>query len=302
MIGAIDVGGTKIALGLVDFQGKVVARSEAPSVTLAKYEVALAYLPTELGRMAQEIGAKLDGIGIGLTGRVDPRSGCLTENEFLPDWGRQDLAGDLTQALGVSVAIENDADAAALGEARWGAGRGHRVFLYITVSTGIGGGLVIAGHLYRGAGGWHPEIGHPVISAESTTCYCGASGCWEQMACGPAMAARYHARGGPQVTAAEICERSRQGEPLAQQTIAINGYWLGVGLSNLINLFAPDCIALGGGMMRSWDLFEPHARAVIEKHCGFLVPHSMVAILPAQLGGDAPLAGAACTWLHAHPE
>ncbi len=300
MIGAIDVGGTKIAVGLVDQQGRIITRGETPSAGLMRYTEALAYFAGELRRQSRLAGTTLQGVGIGLTGRVDRRSGLLTENEFFPDWGGRDLAGDLGQALGLSVAMENDADAAALAEARWGTGQGYRVFLYITVSTGIGGGLVIDGRLYRGTQGWHPEIGHQVICEQTTTCYCGASGCWEQMACGPALADWYQRQGGSALTAAEICGLARRGDEFTQRAVAHAGYWLGIGLANLVTLFAPECISLGGGMMRSWDLFEPHVRAVIEKHCSFLVPHQMVNLLPARLGGSAPLAGAACVWLHAN--
>lgn len=300
MIGAIDVGGTKIAVGLVDDQGQVIIRAETPSAGLMTYTHALAYFTGELRRQSRQVGAALLGVGIGLTGRVDRRSGLLTENEFFPDWGGRDLAGDLGRALGLGVAIENDADAAALAEARWGAGQGCRIFLYVTVSTGIGGGLVVDGRLYRGTHDWHPEIGHQVVSEQPTTCYCGAGGCWEQMACGPALADWYRRQGGNPLTAAEICALARRGDGLARQAVAHAGYWLGIGLANLINLYAPQCIALGGGVMRSWDLFEPHVRAVIEKHCSFLVPQHMVNLLPARLGNNAPLAGAACVWLHAN--
>ncbi len=300
MIGAIDVGGTKIAVGLVDPQGQIITRGETPSAGLMSYAAALAYFAAELRRQSAQTGAAMDGVGIGLTGRVDRRSGLLTENEFFPDWGGRDLAGDLGRELGLNVAMENDADAAALAEARWGAGLGYRVFLYLTVSTGIGGGLVMDGHLYRGAQGWHPELGHQVVSEQPTNCYCGASGCWEQMACGPALAAWYQHQCGSSLTAAEICGLARRGDRPAGEAVAHAGYWLGIGLANLITLFAPECIALGGGVMRSWDLFEPHVRAVIEKHCSFLVPHQMVTLLPARLGSSAPLAGAACVWLQAN--
>ena len=298
MIGAIDVGGTKIALGLVDDRGQVIARSETPSAQLLEYSAALAVLSGGLDRLAHAAGTALEGVGIGLTGRVDHRSGRLTENEFFPDWGRRDLAGDLGRALGVPAAIENDADAAALAEARWGAGQGYPVFIYVTVSTGIGGGIVLNGQLYRGAAGWHPELGHQVVGPpETALCYCGARGCWEQLASGPALAAWYHTAGGVERRAAEICALASHGEPLAREAVARTADWLGLGLANLITLFAPDCIALGGGVMRSWSLFEPRVRAVIDRHCSFLTPPGLTAIVPARLGGDAPLAGAACVWL-----
>ena len=297
LIAAIDVGGTKIAVGLVDRAGRVIARTETPSSGLYRYADAMAYFEATFVRLASDAGASLEGIGIGLTGRVDRRSGLLTENEFLPDWGKRDLCGDLSQLLGAGAAIENDADAAALGEARWGAGQGCSAFLYVTVSTGIGGGLLVNGQVYRGSAGWHPEIGHMVISDLPTACYCGASGCWEQLACGPALAAWFAAQGGAALTAGEICALARQGDALALRAVAHGGYWIGRGLANLINLFAPERIALGGGVMRSWDQFEPHARAVIAAACGFMVPHSLVEIVPARLGDDAPLAGAAAVWL-----
>ncbi len=254
--------------------------------------------PGGLADLAREAGVTLEGIGVGLTGRVDHRTGLLTENEFFTDWGRRDLAGDLAKSLGVTVAMENDADAAALAEARWGAGQGYPIFIYVTVSTGIGGGIVLNGRLYRGATGWHPEIGHQVVGPpETALCYCGARGCWEQMASGPALAAWYAANGGAALSTAEICALAGKGDPLAQAAVDRTADWLGLGLGNLINLYAPDCIALGGGVMRSWPLFEPRVRAIIARHCSFLTPPGLTTILPARLGSDAPLAGAACVWL-----
>jgi glucokinase len=298
MIGAIDVGGTKVALGLVDERGAVIARSETPSTELMRYAEAVPALTRGLERLARQAGAALDGIGIGLTGRVDFQTGRLTENEFFPDWGLRDLAGDLSEALGVSVAMENDADAAALAEARWGAGQGYPIFIYVTVSTGIGGGIVLNGQLYRGARGWHPEIGHQVVAPPDTPlCYCGARGCWEQKASGPALAAWYAHHGGAALTTAEICALAARGDALALSAVDNVAGWLGLGLGNLIGFYAPDCIAQGGGVMRSWALFEPRVRAVIAQHCSFLTPPGLTQIVPARLGGDAPLAGAACVWL-----
>jgi glucokinase len=283
---------------LVDERGQVIARSETPSTELMAYADAVPALVGGLEQLVRSAGVSLDGIGIGLTGRVDFQTGRLTENEFFPDWGRQDLAGDLGRSLNVSVAIENDADAAALAEARWGAGQGFPVFMYVTVSTGIGGGMLVNSQLYRGARGWHPEIGHQVVAPPDTPlCYCGARGCWEQKASGPALAAWYAAHGGPEHTSAQICALAAQGDELARAAVHNVAGWLGLGIGNLINLYAPDCIALGGGVMRSWALFEPRVRAVIAQHCSFLTPPGLTQIVQASLGGDAPLAGAACVWL-----
>jgi glucokinase len=299
VIGAVDVGGTKIAVGLVDRQGQIYARAETPTTQMQVYPVAIARLASELRRLEEAGGAPLEGIGVGLTGQVDPASQRLTDNGFMPDWTGRALASDLSLALGgLGVAIENDADAAALAEARWGAGQGCRVFLYVTISTGIGGGLVIDGRLYRGAGGWHQEIGRMKVGAPPALAQHDEPGVsWEQLASGPALAKSYQAMGGAERTAAEICAHARQGEALACQAVAAGGYWLGWGLANLINVYAPERIALGGGLMRAWDLFEPYARAVIARNCYFLLPRVQTRIVPALLGDAAPLAGAACVWI-----
>ena len=176
MIGAVDIGGTKIAVGLVDEAGAVLSRLELPTAPGRGPADGLERITAALRETVRLAGGELQGIGIGCTGPVDPRSGIIGANAFLPGWQDLNLAAELQREFGVSAAMENDADAAALGEYAWGAGCGSNRFIYVTVSTGIGGGLVFDGRLYRGMDGSHPEIGHHVIDPTGPQCFCGARG------------------------------------------------------------------------------------------------------------------------------
>jgi glucokinase len=310
LVGAVDIGGTKIAVGLVDAQGRILQQEVVPSEPEKGFEDGLGRIRRMLDACLQrQPDAHLLGVGVGATGPVDPDTGVLGPNSFFPSWEGLGMTERLKDLLGTSVAIENDADAAALGETAWGAGRGASRCLYVTVSTGIGTGLVIDGHLYRGAGGAHPEMGHQVIDpARGPQCFCGAKGCWESLAGGPAFAAWYTAQarerrlelslaGDRIIDAREVCLRAEQGDPLAQEAVLREGYYLGLGLANLVTNFVPDVIVLGGGVMQSWHMFEGQVRAIIRQTCG-LVPHERTDLRLASLGTKTGLAGAARVWFH----
>jgi glucokinase len=290
MIGAVDIGGTKIAVGIVDESGKLLARLERPTAPERGPTHGLTGIREMLHQAARQTGNRLQGIGIGCTGPVDALSGILEKNEFLPGWEGMCLTDELEHSFGVSVAMENDADAAALGEFAWGAGRGATRFIYVTVSTGIGGGMVFASQLYRGADGSHPEIGHHVIDPSGPQCFCGARGCWESLASGPALAQR-----GGLSNAREVCEAARRGDKNALTAITQEGLYLGMGIANLITLFVPDIIVLGGGVMQSHELFWERIRSIIQSSCG-LVPFEKTRLLRAALDMDAGLIGAAQVW------
>ncbi|MGB7758371.1 MAG: ROK family protein [Bryobacteraceae bacterium] len=302
-VAAIDVGGTKIAAGVVDEQGRILARAEIPTAPECGYSAAFMRLKAMLHSVLDDSGRRLSGIGVGSTGPIDPETGVYGEVGTLPGWRGSPLAADLEREFGVQVAVENDADAAALGEAVWGAGRGARSLLYVTVSTGIGVGIILDGRLYRGAGGAHPEIGHQVIDASGPACYCQANGCWEILASGPAMEAwmRANAPAGQfeegAFTARRICDLARQGDALALAAVRREAHYLGLGLANLVTIFCPDVIALGGGLMLSSDLFLPGILDVVRRICT-QVPAEKTSIVLAGLGRDTGLLGAACVWLH----
>jgi glucokinase len=291
MIGAVDIGGTKIAVGMLDRGGKILARGESPSSAKLGLPEGLALIFSMLRETARQAGGELEGIGVGCTGPVDPLQGRLGTIEFLPDWEGSPLAAELRKAFGVPAFLENDADAAALGELAWGAGRGASRFIYVTISTGIGGGIVLDGRLYRGVGGAHPEIGHHVIDPAGPQCFCGAHGCWESLAGGPALASR-----GGRSSALAVCQAAEQGDAAARAAIEQEAYYLGLGCANLVTLFVPDVLALGGGVMRSRHLVWDKIVQTIRENCG-LVPSEQTRLVPAQLGADAGLAGAAQVWI-----
>lgn len=307
LTGAVDIGGTKIAVGLVDAAGRIYARQVCPTSADKGVEDGLERIQSMLSACLEQVpGSRLAGIGVGCTGPVDPNTGVLGPNSFLPLWEGVGLVERLRDLTGVPVAIENDADAAALGELAWGAGRGAAHCIYVTVSTGIGCGIITDGKLYRGVGGSHPELGHHVIEwAGGPACYCGGQGCWESLASGTALADWYRsqqqAAGRPleNADAQEICARAVQGEALAQAAVERVGNYLGVGLANLINAFVPEVIVLGGGVMESWSLFAERAQAMIRRNCS-LVPYEKTSLCVAALGARTGLAGAAQVWYHRH--
>lgn len=300
MIGAVDIGGTKIAVGMVDDNGKVLSRMEAPTDP-NRYSDSVELIAHMLRRTAQRAGAQITGIGIGSTGPVDPMRGEFGDVDFLPGWRGKSPVKDLATVFNVSAALENDGDAAALAEAGWGAGRNRKRLIYITVGTGIGGGIIIDGQLYRGVEGAHPEVGHQVIDPAGPQCTCGFHGCWESLAAGPAMVAwlernapaDYPHR--PGITAKRICELALEGDALAQQAVETEAFYLGMGLANLINLFTPDAIVLSGSVMKSASLFMDRIRALIRSGCRF-VPAEKTELTLASLGDDTNLIGAARVW------
>ena len=302
MIGAVDIGGTKIAVGMVDDTGKVVSKLESPSDAHRGYSNGLERIIAMLRETALDARVEITGIGIGSTGMVYPGSGAFGDVDFLPGWQGNNPVEDLARVFNVAAAVENDADAAALGEASWGAGKGKSRLVYVTVGTGIGGGIVLDGELYRGADMAHPEIGHHVVDPSGPLCSCGFRGCWESLAAGPAMVRWLECNGAAQrypeeLTAKQICQLARQGDELARRAVRREAYYLGLGLANLVNLFVPDVIVLGGSVLKSAMLFLDGIREVMSRGCRF-VPALKTELALASLGEDANLIGAARVWHH----
>lgn len=300
MIGAVDIGGTKIAVGVVDNDGNVLARTQSPTDP-DNYAAGMDSVVRMLHETTRQAGVDLAGIGIGSTGPVDPIRGEFGDVDFLPGWRGKSPVRDLAQTFNVRVALENDGDAAALAEAGWGAGRNRTRLIYITVGTGIGGGIILDGKLYRGVDGAHPEVGHQVIDPAGPQCSCGFRGCWESLAAGPAMVAwlESHAPADYQhrqdITAKRICELAKHGDEVALQAVEHEALYLGLGLANLINLFTPDAIVLSGSVMKSAALFLDRIRTVLRTGCRF-VPAEKTQLTLASLGDDTNLIGAARVW------
>jgi glucokinase len=303
MIAAIDIGGTKIAAGLVDEQGSVAARTESPTDAHLGYATARDRVFKMLRRSSQQAGVEISGIGIGATGPVDPFVGTFGDVNFLPGWEGENIVRDLEEEFRVSVAMENDADAAALGEASWGAGKDKSRLIYVTIGTGIGAALVTDGQLYRGVGQAHPEMGHHVIDPSGPQCLCGFRGCWESLAAGPAMV-EWLSGQAPQdyphrteLDAKRVCELALKGDRLAVLAVERETRYLGMGMANLVTMFAPDVIVLGGGVMKSASLFLHGIREIIRTSCRY-VPFEKTEIALASLGDDANFVGAARVWYH----
>src|SRR5438876_135379 len=242
MVGAVDIGGTKVAVGIVDPEGKLLSRFESATQADGPYESALDRTATMLRAAMASTGANLQGIGIGSTGPVYPFTGEIGDVNFFPHWRGQNPAKDLEKIFGVPVAMENDADAAALGEAGWGSGRNKSRLIYVTVGTGIGAGIILEGHVYRGVDQAHPEIGHHVIDASGPLCSCGFRGCWESLAAGPAMVSwlesntplNYPHRA--ELTAKRLFELARDGDDWAQRAVEREAHSPGLGLASLEEL------------------------------------------------------------------
>lgn len=303
MIAAVDIGGTKIAVGIVDDSGKVLARRACSTDAQLGYANASGNIQRMLEATAQESNTKITGIGIGSTGPVLPRTGEFGDVNFFPNWRGENLVRDLSERFRVSVALENDGDAAALGEASWGAGKNKTRLMYVTIGTGIGTGFIIDGHLYRGVDYSHPEIGHHLVDLSGPACVCGFRGCWESLAAGPAMTAWMNEQSPPNyphgrnLSAKRICELAVTGDDLAMRAVDREAYYLGLGLANLVTIFCPDAIVLGGSVMKSAPLFLSRIKEVIRQSCS-LVPFDRTEVTLASLGEDANLIGAARVWYH----
>lgn len=302
VIGAVDIGGTKIAVGLVNPEGAILEAVRWQSDPEQSPHVVIDRIADTLRSLCVKQQEVLTGIGAAVTGPVDFNRGILGENAFLPAWSGLPFATLLLHRLEVPVFVDNDAMASALGEFLWGAGKGARDFIYLTISTGIGVGVILKGEVFRGAKGAHGESGHQVIdyNAEGTPCYCGARGCWESLASGKAMAKLWaESHPGSHWDARQICAAAREDNAEALKAVAQEGRYLGIGIANLITHFVPDCVCLGGGVMESFDLFEPYIQRQVQNQCG-LVPWQNTSIVKAHFAGSAGLVGAAAIFPAQH--
>ena len=298
MIGAIDIGGTKIALGLYDESGGLWEKDVIPTQAQSGANSAVIRIAKSIYDIANRSGGSLEGIGIGCTGPVYPRQGTVGNTDLLPGWEGFNLVSAVEKALNTRAFLENDADAAALGEWAWGVGSESRSFLLVTIGTGIGAGIILDGELYRGVDGSHPEIGHHFIDPSGPACACGGHGCWESLASGPAMEAWARAQHPQkfQRNARELCHAAEAGDEIAIKAVEREAYYLGIGIANLVTTFSPDVIALTGGVMSSQHLFIPKIRAMTDKMTGY-VPHEQVNIIAVPDNVDAGLRGAAQVWI-----
>jgi glucokinase len=301
----IDIGGTKLAAGVVSHEGKILTRAEVPTLAAEGLEPVLARI-IALGRgllgRPEAAQDRVRRIGIGCAGPVDIRAGMVFNPPNLPGWTEVALVKHIEDALSLPAVLENDANAAGLGEFYYGAGRGARSLVYLTVSTGIGGGIILDGKVWHGLKDAAGEVGHMTVVPDGPICGCGNRGCLEAMASGPSIARQAReALAGDRpsglreirdFTAADVSRLARDGDAVAVEVWRGAVRYLGIGVAAVITILAPERVVIGGGVTRAGEfLFEP-LREEVRRRVK-LVPIESVPIMPAALGADVGILGAA---------
>jgi glucokinase len=301
----LDVGGTKLAAGLVTSEGDVVAFDAVPTGVAdgpTRVVERLCGLASRMVERASAHGGGVLGVGIGCCGPVDSRTGIVYDPPNLAGWRDVPLADLLAGALGLPVWVENDATAATVGEWRFGAGRGASDLVYLTISTGVGGGVVAGGSVLRGGSGNGGEPGHVVVVPDGRACGCGVRGCLEAYVSGTAIADRARERiatgrassltAWPEITAAAVAAEAGAGDALAAEVWRETTDLLGSAVAGLVNIFEPEVVVLGGGVTRTGEqLLGPvrdRVRALALRPAG-----STVRLRTATLGDRVGVVGAA---------
>jgi glucokinase len=295
---ALDVGGTKLAAAVVDQAGRIRGRSRVPSPTgsdpEALYEALIACAAAAL-RGADTTPDELVGIGVASAGPMIWPSGEVSPLN-MPAWRGFPLRKRLAEEFDAQrVLIHNDAVGLAVGEHWKGAGTGTGNLLGITVSTGVGGGLILGGRLHHGKSGNAGHVGHVVVDPEGPDCACGGRGCLEAVARGPAPAAWAVERGWRPTgegTARAMAADARRGDPAASAAFDRGGVALGVAIASVVASLDLSVVVVGGGLAGAWDLLEPAVSATYHRHAGLAFARS-VPVVPTALGPDAGLVGAA---------
>jgi glucokinase len=315
LILGIDLGGTKILTSVINPQGKMLSRDHSTTPAVKGPEGVIQAILESADRALKGASITIGGIsaiGVGAPGLSDPKRGILFTSPNLPGWEDVPLRDIIQESLKKKVFLINDGNAAALGEYCFGAAKGVSHFVYVTISTGIGGGIVIDGQIYNGATGLAGEIGHMTISDEGPTCHCGNKGCWEVLASGTALARAAQKRielgeettilsfaGGKveNVTAEAVNSAAEKGDRMANELIQKTAHYVGVGLANLVNIFNPEMIVIGGGLSNIGDRLLKPAYEVAQKRA-FKQAYRTVRFVPAALGRNSGVLGAAAFAYH----
>jgi len=303
----VDVGGTKVLGGVVDNQGKVLAhaRRDTPRQGGKALTQAIADVALELMN-----DFDVDCVGISAAGFVSSDRKTMLATPNIADWNGVDLNKEISALIGVPVVIENDANAAVWGEAKFGAGRGESHIILLTIGTGIGGGIIINGQLHRGAYGIAAEFGHMRVLPEGHLCGCGQRGCFEQYASGNALLrhAREAVSASPEIarnllalgdgsvagmTGKHITEAARNGDAVALASFNTTAQWLGAGIASLAVLLDPACVIIGGGVIDAGEILLAPTREALERYLPFVGKHPSPRIVAAELGNEAGLVGVA---------
>jgi glucokinase len=304
---AIDLGGTKILIALVSAENEVIARQLQPTRAESGQAAVIALIKAGIDRILTVGGletSQLEAIAVAAAGAISSRDGVVTNSPHLPDWLNVPLRRILVQRYTVDTFIINDASAAALGEYHLGVGRGVANLIYLTIGTGIGGGIITNGRLYLGSDGSAGELGHMTIDVSGQKDSCGNLGCLEMLASGSAIAteAKRRLKEGQNsllagvaidsITVEEVAAAAEDGDKLSQKVINQAAAYLGVGLVRIVNIFNPDMIVIGGGVAKMGDRLLQLVRQVVAERA-FTLPAGTVRIEKTLLGDDAGVLGAA---------
>lgn len=304
----IDVGGTNVKIALVNDSGKIIYSNSVPTRAEMGYEYTVNNIKQAIYDLMKEtkLEAKdIEGIGFGFPGQVDYKSGVVRLAPNIPGWVEVPIAKMIEDEFHIPTRVDNDVRCAALGELKYGAGKGCENLICITVGTGIGSGLIVNGKLVRGASNAAGEIGHIKLQIhDGPICGCGDTGCMEAFASGPAIVAmaeeyikggkstkyREMANGGD-ITPFIVAEAAKAGDPVARRIFSRIGEYIGIGMASVVNLLNPEKIIVGGGVADAGDiLLEPMKEAL--KKRAMKIAGETVEVVPAQLGNTAGVIGA----------
>jgi glucokinase len=304
----VDIGGTKVAVGIVNSEGKILAQGRKPMVANG---TAQAGLDAVIGAIDSMMSAapEIRSIGICAPGPLDPKSGIVLNPPNVPCWRNFSLASEISAKYKVPVKIDNDANAAALAETRWGAARGFHYVFYATIGTGIGTGIVFDGAIYHGNTGSAGEGGHVSIDYRGPLCNCGKRGCIEVLASGPAIGGRARAKAEAEpsrastlrdlaqgktesITSETVARAFGAGDPMAREILTETTELLTCWLGNIVDLLDPDVIVIGGGVAAILKPFFPVISKTLPNWC--VNPHAgQIPLRMAHYGADAGIAGGA---------
>jgi len=303
----IDVGGTKVLGGVVTASGEILAtaRRDTPREGGRALTEAIANVATELSKQYP-----VDSIGVSAAGFISSDRQTMLATPNISNWNGVNLVTELTELLHKKIVLENDANAAAWGEFKFGAGRGRNDLMMLTLGTGVGGGLILDGSVFRGAFGIGAELGHMRLIADGQLCGCGIRGCLEQYASGsalmrhareaidasPLLARNLLERGDGSIEGLRgehITDAARDGDPVAIAAFNTMANYLGAGIASLCAVIDPSCIVLGGGVIDAGELFLSPTREAALRLIPFSGKHPYPEIVPAELGNNAGLVGVA---------
>lgn len=306
----IDVGGTNVKIALVDDNGKIIYSNSVPTYAKMGYEYTVNNIKQAIRDLMKETNTTptdIEGIGFDFPGQVDCKTGVVKLAPNIPGWVNVPIAQMIEDEFHIPTRIDNDVRCAALGELKFGAGRGCENFICITVGTGIGSGIVINGKVVRGATNAAGELGHIKLQMNGgPICGCGDTGCLEAFASGPAIVAMAQdyikggkstkfremaAAEGGEITPYMVAKAAEEGDPVAKRIFEIIGEYIGIGLTSVINLLNPERVIIGGGVAESGELLLAPIRKTIKERA-MVVAGNAVEIVPAQLGNSAGVIGA----------